>query len=100
MSMIILMANIDKVPAEYSSSHRRYSNEKVFIEISQISLEKNLCGSLFVIKFIHKKLQNRCFPVKFWKILTPILKNMYLWTTVSENISRVANELHLKDFAF
>ena len=41
---------------------------------------KNLCSSLVFIKafnFIKKRLQHRCFPVKFAKFLkTPILKNI------------------------
>ena len=46
-------------------------------------LEKSLCWSLFLIflalkacKFIKKRLQHKCFPVKFAKFLrAPILKN-------------------------
>ena len=43
---------------------------------------KHLCWSLFLIKLqgslTKKRLQHRCFPVKFEKILrTPILKNIY-----------------------
>ena len=45
---------------------------------------KHLCWSLFVIKlqffslqFFKKRLQHKCFPVKFEKLLrTPILKNI------------------------
>ena len=56
---------------------------------------------MFLITFIKKRLQHRCFPVKFSKILrTPILKNIYLWTTVSESTLRGAIKLHLKVFAF
>ena len=47
---------------------------------------RNLCWSLFLIWFTKKRLQYRFFSVKFSKILrTPILKNVHLWTTVSEN---------------
>ena len=58
------------------SSHRRYSVKKVFLKISQISQE-NTCAGLFLNKaaalqacnLIKKRLQHRCFPVKFAKFL-------------------------------
>ena len=53
--------------------------EEVFLKIFQISQETTCVGvSLieFVKNFINKRLQHRCFPVKFPKFLrTPILKN-------------------------
>ena len=51
------------------------STKKVFIKISQIS-QQNTCG-LHVCNFIKNRLQHRCFPVKFAKLLrTRILKNI------------------------
>ena len=73
----------------------------MFIKILQILLEKTCVGLLFLINFIKKRLRHGCFTVKFLKILrTTVLKNIHLWTTVSENNSRGAIELHLKVFAF
>ena len=70
MSMRILKVNIDKVLKECRSSHRRRcSIKKVFLKILQTSQEKNLCWSLFLIKFIKKGLQHRYFSVKFAKNL-------------------------------
>ena len=53
--------------------------KNVFLKILQISQEKYLCSSLFLIKlqalspqvcnFIKKRLQHRCFPMKFGKFL-------------------------------
>ena len=38
---------------------------------------KQLFWGLFLIKFIKKRLQHRCFPVNFAKFLrTPILRNI------------------------
>ena len=36
-------------------------------------------ASLQPCDFIKKRLQHRCFPVKFAKFLTPILKNICEW---------------------
>ena len=54
--------------------------KKVFLKILQISQE-NTCVRVFLIKcvknFVKKRLQHRCFPVKFAEFLrTLILKNM------------------------
>ena len=66
------------------SSHRRCSIKKVVFKISETSQE-NPCVEAFFNKvagldpasFLKKKLQHKCFPVKFAKLLrTPILKNI------------------------
>ena len=57
----------------------------MFLKISQISLETPVLESLFnkvvgllTYNFVKKRLQHRCFPVKFEKFLrTPILKNVW-----------------------
>ena len=63
----------------------RCSVKKVFLKISQISQEKDLCWSLFFNKVVgplaatifKERLQHRRFPVKFAKFLrAPILKNI------------------------
>ena len=66
------------------SSHQGCSVKKVFLKISQMSLEKFLYWSLFdkvpclqACSFILKRLQHRYFPVKFAKFLrTPIWRNI------------------------
>ena len=56
------------------SSHQSRSVKKVFLKISGISQENTCAG---VGNFIKKRLQHRCFPVKFAKFLkTPLLKNI------------------------
>ena len=59
----------------------------VFLKILQISQENTSVGILFnkvaglkSCNFIEKRLQHRCFPVKFAKILRPsILENICEW---------------------
>ena len=59
------------------SSHWRCSVEKVFFKFFQISQE-NTSVVVSLIKFFKKRLQHRCFPVKFSKFLrTHISKNIY-----------------------
>ena len=66
----------------YRSSHRRYSVKKVFLKISQFHRKTPLLENLFnkfvglqIYNFIKKRLQHRCFPLKFARFLrTPILK--------------------------
>ena len=76
MSMRILIANIDKVLAEYRNSYkRRCSIKKGFLKTFANFTGKNLCWSLLLIKFIKKRLQYSCFLVKFAKyFITPFLK--------------------------
>ena len=72
------------VLADYRSSHQRCFVEKGVLKNFVNFTAKHLCLSLFSIKlktlagnFIKKRLQYRCFPMKFAKILrTPILKNI------------------------
>ena len=67
------------------SSHRRISTKKDVLKISQYSQENTCVGVFFnkvsdlqACNFIKKRLQHRCFPVKFAKFLrTAILKNIY-----------------------
>ena len=60
----------------------------VFLKISQISQESICVGFLFLSKvaahkacnFIKKRLQHRCFPLKFAKLLrTPFLTEHLRW---------------------
>ena len=69
----------------YRSHHRRCSVKQVLLKISQISQENTYFGVPFYNKvavpracnFIEKRLQHKCFPMKFTKILrTSILKNI------------------------
>ena len=64
------------------SSHRRCSVEKGVLKNFANFTGRRLRWSVFLIKFVkkfvEKRLQHRCFSVKFAKILrTPILKNIY-----------------------
>ena len=62
------------VPSQTPSrnSHWRCSVTKVFLKICEISQENICVGVSF-----KKRLQHKCFPVKFLKFLiTPILKNI------------------------
>ena len=52
-----------KVVVKAKSSHRRCSMKKAFLKNLAIFTEKHLCWSLFLIKFIKKRLQYRCFPM-------------------------------------
>ena len=63
------------------SSHRRCSVKKAVLKKFADFTGKHLCWNLFLINFqtnfIKKRLQYRCFPVKFAKFLrTPISKNI------------------------
>ena len=66
----------------HRSSHRRCSVKKMFLKVSQISPENTCVGVCFqyglqTCNSIKKRLQHRCFPVKFAKFLrTPILKSI------------------------
>ena len=66
--------------------HQRCSLEKTSLKNFAIFTGKHLCRSLFLIKlqinflinFIKKRLQHRCFSVNIDKFLiTPILKNIW-----------------------
>ena len=64
------------------SSHRRCSVKKAVLKEFANFTGKHRCWSLFLIKlqanFIKKRLQHRCFPVKFAKFLkTPVSKNIW-----------------------
>ena len=64
------------------SNHRRFSVRKDVFKNFANFIGKQLCWSLFLwrcrppaCKFFKKRLQHKCFPVKFVKLLrTPILK--------------------------
>ena len=66
------------------SSHQRYSVRKGVLKNFAYFTGKQLCWSLFLwscrppaCKFFIKRLQHKCFPVKFAKLLrTPTLKNI------------------------
>ena len=65
-----------------TKSAERSSVKNVFLKISQVSQENN-CVSVFLIKwpsackFFKKKLQHKCSPVRFEKLLrTPILNKI------------------------
>ena len=80
------------------SSHWRCSVEEVFLKIFQISQETTCVGvSLieFVKNFINKRLQHRCFHVKFEKFLrTPYFEEQLQTTASVLNIeagSKVCN---------
>ena len=82
--MRILIANTDKVLAEYRNSYkRRCSIIKDFLKTFTNYTGKNLCWSLLLIKFIKKRLQHNCFLVKFAKYFTtPFWRkpvNDYFW---------------------
>ena len=86
-----MMSNILYVLALFSrnlslqrSSHWRCTVKKVFLKISQISQENVFVGVSFnkieglkTWNFIKKRLQDRCFPLKFARFLrTLILKKI------------------------
>ena len=53
------------------SKRKRKRQKQPFADVPH---RKHLCWSLFLIKFIKKRLQHRCSPVKFAKFLrTPIV---------------------------
>ena len=59
------------------SSYHRCSVEKSVLKKFESLSEKHLCSSLFLIKFIKKRLQHKCCLEKSAKFLrTPILKNI------------------------
>ena len=62
------------------SSHWRSSVEKGILKTFANFTGKHLCWNVLihsVKNFVKKRLQHRCFPVKFAKLLrTPILKNI------------------------
>ena len=59
-------------PPLFRSNHRRCSIKKLFLKISEISQKNNCVGVSFLMR-----LQDRCFPVKFAKVLrTPILNSI------------------------
>ena len=62
----------------FRSSHQRCSVKKGVLKKFTYFTGKHLCWSLFLIKFIKKRLlPHWCFPVKFAKFLrTSILKNI------------------------
>ena len=67
------------------SSHRRCSVKKVFLQIFLHISQENTCvgvsfnklTGLKACNFIKKRLQHRCFSVKFAKFLRRILKKNY-----------------------
>ena len=59
-------------------SHGRCSIKKAVLKKFEILTGKHLCWSSFLIKFINKRLQHRCFPLNIAKFLrAPTLKNIY-----------------------
>ena len=73
------------------SSHQRCSAKKVLLKISQVSQESSVLEFLFnkvaglqACNFIKKKLQHRCFPVRFVKFLRRPILRKHLWRTASQ----------------
>ena len=66
----------------HATSHRRCSVKKGVLKSFPNFIGKHLWCSLYLIKlpacnFIKKRLQHKCFPVNFGKLLkTPVLKNI------------------------
>ena len=70
------------------STHRRCSRKKGFLKNFANLTGRHLCWSHFLIKLQALRLQHRCFPVIFGKLLRiPILKDIYQWLLL-ENSSR------------
>ena len=67
-----------KVSLKYRSNHRRCFVKKGDLKNFANFTGKHQCWSLFLdCNFIKKRLQHRCFPMKFAKFLRiPILKNI------------------------
>ena len=62
-----------------SSRSQMFSKLDFFKNLANCT-EKHLCWSLFSINFVKKKLQLRCFPVKFAKFLrTPFQLLRWTW---------------------
>ena len=61
------------------SIHEQIRNKFIgLLKLASKTIDRTSISDLKVSKFIQKRLQNRCFPVKFAKFLsTPILKNIY-----------------------
>ena len=83
-SCLIAIANFKKYRSSRwrcRSSHQRYSVKKMFLKISNFT--EYTCDGVFFNRvaglpnFLKKRLQHKCFPVKYVKLLrTPILKNI------------------------
>ena len=77
ISIRIFIANIRQSPYRIQKQPPQVFYKKGVFKTFVNFTGKNLCCSLFLIKFIKKRLQHSCFPVKFEKILrTPNLKNI------------------------
>ena len=75
--------------AKKRSSHRR----KVFLKMLE-PLFNNMAG-LKAYRFIKKRLQHSCLPIKYVKLLrTPILKNICEWLLLKElTLLRIRSDL-------
>ena len=68
--MVISLEFVQKQPLEV------FFEKKVFLKVLQISQENTYVGVF--CNFLKKRPQNRCFHVKFAKLIgTPILKNIW-----------------------
>ena len=74
-----MLVSILRIIILFRGSHRRCSVKEFVLKSFANFTEKHLCWSLFLIKIIKKRLQHRCFPVKFADFLT---------TTISKNICK------------
>ena len=71
---------------------QRCSVKKVFLEISQNSLE-NTCAR---VSFLKKRLSHRCFPVNFLKFLkTPFFIEHLWWLLLKLNVGRLSKNDNL-----
>ena len=83
-NILYVLALLSRNPSLQRSSHWRCTVKKVFLKISQISQENVFVGVSFnkieglkTWNFIKKRLQGRCFPLKFARFLrTLILKKI------------------------
>ena len=83
-NILYVLALFSRNPSLQRSSHWRCTVKKVFLKISQISQENIFVGVSFnkieglkTWNFIKKRLQDRCFPLKFARFLrTLILKKI------------------------
>ena len=77
INMGTIIADNGEVLTGYRSSHWRCYRKKDTLKNVANLTRKHLRQNLFLIQFIKKRLQHKCFPVKSAKILrTPILQSI------------------------
>ena len=71
------------------------------MKISQISLDKTCVWSLFLLKFTKKRLQHKCFLVKFSEILrtarTSTCERLFLRIPQEELVNSTSMSLHFNE---